>query len=311
MWDPSWARSAVHDHYASQLQLYRELVRYSADLALGALTSAPDGIPHHMVISVLFRQAIAATDAVSELLEAGAVDQAHLQLRGLMEARWGLIYALRDPDKWGRHIYVASLRENLNRMRQSIPGTDEYKRGEYERELHAKYGPSDVAPDITPEHAQEYSDGIEAVLGKSENKVANEALHGFGKKYEAPWYFDGAVNPPDQVKSLRQLAKAVGAIGEYDSVYKYASYHVHGGYTGTSLSLDDTGAYVTPIRSPEGLRQTLVLGFGLLSECCLRVIRQWRTGEEAQFVKTYAEKWRDLIRDCPEVILERSRAVNQ
>ncbi|MFN2603994.1 MAG: DUF5677 domain-containing protein [Gemmatimonadaceae bacterium] len=310
IWDPAWARSVIREHYGEQLHLYQELLRFAADLALRALSSAPDNIPQHMIISVLFRQIIAAADAVGELLQAGAVDQAHLQLRALLEARWGLIHGLVDPEKWGRRIYVASQRENRARMRRLIPGTHEYNEAEYERDLRNNYGEQSDAS-MNAAEAQKYCEAIDAVLAKSENREANEALEKFAKekRREVQWYFDAPADKLRQIKSIRGLARRVGALGEYDSVYKYASDHVHGGYTGTSLSFDDIGVYVAPLRSPEGLRQTLVLAFGLLSESCLRVIRTWRAPEEAPFVETYKEKWRGLIRDCPDVVIERTPSV--
>jgi hypothetical protein len=312
LWDPRWAEGVVADHYAAQFTLFDELLRYAADLALRSLSSAPDGIPHHMILSVLFRQCIATADSVGALLRVGAVDQANLQLRALIEARWALIYGLRDPDKWGRHIYVASIRENRSRAKRMIPGTDEYKVGEYERQLRETYG-SPPGESEDPKKAQEYVTAIDAVLAKPENAAASAALDAFfqQRNYEGPWYFDGSAPEDKQVKSIRGLAKAVDAQGEYDSVYKYTSYHVHGGYYGTAVSLDDMGAYVAHIRTPEDLRQAMVLAFGLLSESCLRVIRQWRSEEEPRFVAQYRDKWRDLIRNCPEVQVERSRAVNR
>jgi hypothetical protein len=307
LWDPSWARAVIRKYYYEQFELSRELMRFSADLALRSLSSAPDAVPQHMVLSVLFRHVIGASDAVGELLEAGAVDQAHLQLRAMLEARWGLILGLTDTEKWGRRIYVASQRENRSRIRRSIPGTKEYEDSQYERALRTKYGEEEDA-NIDASEAQKYSDAIDAVLAKPENSEANSDLEVFAneKGYEVAWYFDSSGAKADQIKSIRGLARRVDALGEYDSVYKYASYFVHGGYTATSLSLDDLGAYVAPIRSPEGIRQTLVLAFGLLSESCLRIIREWRPDEEPLFVKNYFEKWRTLLRNCPEVVLERT-----
>jgi uncharacterized protein YbaR (Trm112 family) len=143
LYDPAWARAVVDQHYRRQFELYFDIVRYAADLALRALASAPGSIPHHMVLSVLFRQAIAASDAVGVLLKEGAVDQGHLQMRALVEARWGLHLALRDPEKWGRHIYVASLREQRFRAKRWISGTPEYEANLYERELRTNYGNAD------------------------------------------------------------------------------------------------------------------------------------------------------------------------
>ena len=310
--DPDWARGVVRLYYGAQLDLFRDIVRYAADLALRALTSAPDDVPNHMVIGVLFRQAMAAADAVGELLTAGAVDQAHLQMRALVEARWGLVYALRDPEKWGRHIYVSSLRENRYRARRWISGTLEYESGQYERELRTKYGSGDEPPP-DPASFQTFVQGIDAILARPAYAQTSASFDAFlsEKGFEAPWYFDGALPKKERVTSIRKFAAAVEALGEYDSVYMYASDHTHGGYMGTHLALDDMGAYVAPIRTPEGLRQSLILSFSLVSDCCRRVIEQWRSEELPRFVQKYVEQWRDLLRNCPDVKLERSHAVNR
>ena len=312
LYDPNWARAIVDQYYRAQFGLYFDLVRYAADLTLRALASAPDGIPHHMVLSILFRQAIAAADAVGVLLQEGAIDQAHLQLRALVEARWGLHFALRDPEKWGRHIYVSSLREQRHRAKRWIRGTPEYDANLYERELRADYGSADSisqAGDIGPEHVQ----AVDAILNRAEYADISSSYDAFFKRhrYEGPWYFDGSSPAPDQITSIRKLAVAVDALGEYDSVYKYASDHTHGGQMGTHLSLDERGAYIAHIRTPEGLRESLILSFALLSDCCRRVIEEWRPDERQRFVQRYVVEWRGLLRDCPDVSVERSHTVNR
>jgi hypothetical protein len=96
-----------------------------------------------------------------------------------------------------------------------------------------------------------------------------------------------------RVTSIRKFAAAVDALGEYDSVYKYASDYTHGGYMGTHLALDDMGACVAPICTPEGLRQSLILSFSLVSDCWRRVIEQWRSEELPRFVQKYVGQWRE------------------
>ena len=111
VWDPPWAAGGVQERYHAQIELGQELVRYGADLLLRAIQSAPDTVSHHVVLSVLFRQELAAFEGAMLALEAAAIGAANVHARGQMEARWGLTLALADPDKWGRHIYVASLRQ--------------------------------------------------------------------------------------------------------------------------------------------------------------------------------------------------------
>jgi hypothetical protein len=113
--DPAWAGAAVTGTFGAALSAFRELLRYAVQLLKRTLTTGPDDVPHHLILSVLFRQAIATSDSACELIGVGACDAAHVQLRALMEARWGLMLAITDPKKWGTHLYVASRRERLVR----------------------------------------------------------------------------------------------------------------------------------------------------------------------------------------------------
>ncbi len=309
IYDPAWAEAAVVNVFTEALSAYKDLINDSVALLKRTLTTGPDDIPHHIILAVLFRQAVVASDAARELAMRGATDAANVQLRALMEARWGLKLALTNPKKWGLHIYVASRREELSQTNKSIPGTREYDLDRDTRELIAKYGGKPLAI----EDAEKFRTHLEALLNRSDYAVVNQGFADFARKnsYEAPWYYDAEVPKKERVTSIFKLARKIGAAGEYASVYRHASYYMHGGYIGTHLTMDEKGVAVTPVRSPADARQLLLLGFSLLSDCCIHVIDYWRPDERTAFTRAYVEKWRDVIRRMPKVELELGRAINR
>jgi hypothetical protein len=91
--DPPWGEAQVTKYYTKQIELGRELADYSANLLLRSLESTPDDIANHMVLSILFRNAVVAIDGAVTLMAAAALGAAQLHLRALLETRWGLSLA--------------------------------------------------------------------------------------------------------------------------------------------------------------------------------------------------------------------------
>lgn len=237
--DPFWGQAQIDQHFCQQVKLLEELVDYGVQLLMRALESCEDEPAQHMILTVLFRQALVASDAAHILITAGAIDAVHLQLRALMEARWGLILALREPGKWGRHLHVASLHEQRSWTLQSIPGTAEYAANQEARNLVAKYDGA-VQP---AEEAVAYRDALNSILERDVYKQMSEGFDSYAvrKHRPPPWYFDPSVGREQQLTSIWKLASEVGAAGEYKSIYRHASYFTHGGYSGTHLKSDHEG----------------------------------------------------------------------
>jgi len=275
-----------------------------------SLTTGPDDIPHHLILSVLFRQAIATADAAGELIGVGACDAAQVQLRALMEARWGLMLAIRDPKKWGTHLYVASRREQLSQISKAIPGTPEHESDGETRDLINRYGGKPV---ISPDDAEKHREALEKILERPQYAAISAGFAQFVKEkhHEPPWYYDTAAPKNERLTSIWKLASEVGAAGEYKSIYHHASYFMHGGYTGTHLTTDERGVAVTPIRSPANARPVLLLGFSLLADCCMKVIDYWRPDERTRFTQKYVDEWREVIRQMPEIKIGMGEAVNR
>jgi hypothetical protein len=308
IWDPDWAAGKLEKTHAEQIALGSELVRYGADLLLRALKSAPDDIPNHVLLAVLFRQAIAAFDGAIIGLKAAALGAAHMHARAQMEARWGLMLALQDPAKWGRHIYVASRREQRASAARLVPGTPEYDANAPSRAMIEAGGGTTAKPELA-----DLVKSIDRILDKSENKEVDCTFSEFEAKNKrpAPWFYDATAPSSKRITSFGRLAAAVGCRGEYDTLYRHASYYVHGSFTGTSLKYDEKAVAIAPIRSPEGWRQLYIFSVSLATDSYRRVIDQYRSGEVSTFVKKYVERWRKLIQDTPDVEVIINRIVNE
>lgn len=309
IWDPGWARSVTEHSYKAQTALGRELVRYGADLLMRALRSAPDAVPDHVLLSVLFRHALSAFDATLVALEAAAPSAASVHVRAQLEARWGLKLALSEPTKWGRHVYVWSLRQ------QRVAATYQMINPTEAAELANQMKTSDLSrTGSAPTQVDwiAYVDHIGAILARPEYRDIDEssAKYAAVRKHEPPWHYDASRPKGRQLVSARQLAQAVGAEAEYDRIYKHSSYYVHGAFTGTSLISDDKGLIVAPLRTAEGWRQLYLLSVGLAVESYRLVINQYREGEVGTFVRGYHDRWRAIIEATPDIDVVISSLVN-
>lgn len=300
VFDPTWGEAQIAQHYTEQIGLGRELAEYAANLLLRALESAPDDIPNHMVLSVLFRNTVAAIDGAVTLMAVGALSAARLHVRALLESRWGLTLALQDPHKWGLHVYVASRRTDALHARRHIPGTREYSAYAVAHQLLQRHGDDPVFPATD---AQDCAEAIDRMLAQPRYVTVNALFAEAAKpSREQPWYFDGA-----RTGTIRSLAERAGGEGDYLSVYQDLSDQVHPGRFSSHLKRDDEGYSLAHIRSPEGFRALFIFLLALAADCCRKVIDAYRPGEVDVFMQRYATKWREYYKNTPEVEVVLSR----
>jgi HPt (histidine-containing phosphotransfer) domain-containing protein len=301
--DRAWGEAQVADHYSSQIELGRELAEYAANLLLRGLESAPDDIPNHMVLSVLFRNAVVAIDGAVSLMTLGALGAAQLQVRALLETRWGLTLALRDPKKWGLHLYISSRRHDLLQARRNIPGTPEHAAYDAAHQLLQSQGAATV---FALADAQELAKALERLLSKPEYVAVNDLFERAATAgREQPWYFDG-----NGTNTIRSLAKRVDGEGDYLSVYQDLSNQVHPGRILAHLRRDDSGYTLAHVRSPEGFRGLFILVLALTADCCRMVIDRYRSGEQDVFFARYVTNWRAQYKNTPEVEIVLNRLAN-
>lgn len=306
IWDPTWAKAIVQERYADALALGAEITRYGADLLQRALASAPDDRGHHVLLIVLFRQLLVAFDACVFSLENASEHGLNVQARLVMESRWSLLLGLRDPAKWGRHLYVASRRHQRLLLRRAIPGTPECQAYSSARDLMG-----DAAAALPPGGVSEQESFVAAV----DEILAAQDLSPIDRLFdewlgdrrsrglEARWFYDGPNPGAAGLISIFNLATEVGCQGEYLSIYGWSSLHVHGGDTSTHFHHDDIGVAIAPIRTPGSLRHPYFLASSMTADCYRLVIQAYRDGELKQFLKQHLTQWRLRLEAMPVIDL--------
>jgi hypothetical protein len=303
IYDPEWAKARVQEKYADAITLGREITLFGADLLRRALASAPDDRGHRILLTVLVRQLLAAFDAAVLSLQGASEHALVVQSRLVIESRWALILGLRDPAKWGRHVYVASRRHQKRLLRRAIPETAEYIKYEAARDLIGEAAAALPAGGLAEQ--LEHVDTIDAILAAPDlvhiNALFEEWLS--SKRYEAYWFYDGPSPSSARLKSYFDLAKEVGCEGEYISMYSWTSLSVHGGYTSSHLLHSKQRVAIAPLRTPGGLRHSYLLAATMTAECYKRIIETYRNGELPQFLHQHLTEWRERLRAMPEIEL--------
>jgi hypothetical protein len=295
---PAWADYHVSTQFRAQLALMDELIREGNNVLMRCQSSS-QSLGREIVVTVLFRQVLVTADAVFICLARGAVGAAEANIRHLLEARWGLRFALRDPDKWGLYLHVRTMRANREEQRRFIPGTPEWTRFAAARELTQKAHPEYDAM------VAAYGEAIaaaDAKLATAPLKGVNDAFVAArgGSETEPAWYCDGHAKPEDQVRRVHKLAKAVGCEVEYETAYKYGSYAVHGGHESSHRIYDTVGTAVAPLRSPESFRPTFMLATSQLIQCMMEMLDVFRPGELASFAPR-VQGWQQTVRMTPDL----------
>jgi len=303
IFDPEWAEARVAERFADAISLGSDITRYGSDLLQRALSSAPDDRGHHILLTVLLRQVLASFDACVIGLASASEHSLSVEARLVMESRWALVLGLRDPAKWGRHVYVASRRHQHLLLRRAIPGTVEY--GAYQAARDLIGGAAAALPPGGVPQQEGFVNAIDGILAAPDLLVINAMFEQWlaARHYEAPWFYDGPNPQAPRLESFADLATEVGCKGEYLSIYDWSSLHVHGGNTSTHFHYDDAGVAIAPLRSPGGLRHSFFLAATMTADCYRRVIETYRSGELPHFLQEYLTRWRRTLESMPVIDL--------
>lgn len=305
IFDPAWAIARVKEHFEPQLALADDLVLFGSDLLMRAMESAPKSQAHEVIITVLFRQSLTAADSGFLALACGAIDAASVHGRRLLEARWSLKLALKDPERWGLHLHVASIRETRHLASRLVPGTKEYAEYAAARTVtNAANPPTEASTNMLRQTIA----AADAILSRDHLAEISRGFEIGAKllRREPPWHYDGNAPKEQRIGSIRQLAKTVGCLHEYDTVYKYASYSVHGTNESTHVKRDDAFTAVAPLRTPEGFRSAYMLLASMLVDCNRLIVETYRGGEMESFLRLYNTKWAPAIFSTKDISVQLS-----
>lgn len=276
------------------------MVNYGTNLIRRCYGASDKTTVDVVVLGVLLKQMIAMLDATDVLLRAGIVHAAFLQARAALEASLYIDWILFSESERKADCYVvATLRHERMWALRASKGTPEAKAinelmAELDLDMHATH-PSLDADAAT--HLEEINRNLtQSGLMKIDAEF-DRIRQKRGKKYGPEWYV------PAGASNLRQIAKQVGRLPQYEFCYSKGSHVTHSALYKDQVQFNKSEVRFRTIRSlrdiDELLTTTLPVFFGTYSN----VIKKYRRGEEKAFARHYIENWRQPFLSIKRVVI--------
>jgi hypothetical protein len=288
--DRDFSKAAAAEVISTGEPLLREVVNHATwafRRCLNEITAEKDV---HVAPFSLYHHVIEQVDGVQALVsEACAVATLPL-LRAAFEASLQLEYIHADKEQVRQRSlawFASHLREKVRLYGRLDPETGSGKefKASWEGEMAEHMRIYDIAEGAT----LELRTNLESHLQSGPFTLINEEL---SRNPKRPWYsaFEGPAN-------LRELARALGRLVEYDLQYRRWSSAVHG--SDADLYLVGNGkdqGYFRVIRDPQDLARAAWWAVGLLLRTTRTMIDSYRPGEKLQnwYLGDVREAWNRL-----------------
>ena len=290
----------VAEKLSPTITLLRELVDYGADLIHRAAQRHENSRGDLIIIGHFLKHAITMLDGVEIQLSRGAVSQATVSARSMLETYIYLSWLLKeDTERRTRQFYVWHQRQQRVWVRRMIPGTTE----------HAEFAKCRAAvPKMTEGAQAELHENDarrqDAVIGKflsdPQNRAFNDAFEKIKRKNsDVHWYQPGGPN------SVRDMAKRLNLDVEYDVFYSQFSDVSHATAFDKNVKFRNGTIILEQIRNPEGFRTVVNHVSTLALEIFRSIIARYFPQDMEAYNLTYVTKWRERFFSVPEVVIKR------
>lgn len=282
--------------FTPQIALLEEMVNYGTNLVPNTFESSGKKLHDLVIIHNFLKQAVALLDGIHLLVQAGAVIDANILLRGVFEIRIYLEWMFeRDVVERGTLYYVWNIRNKRKWTLRAMPGTPENARFLSEmghKAFDTKIPPLDFA--LLATDLAHHND----LLARPEFAAINL---GFEKHGDTNWYQAAGI------RNVRALAARAGVEAEYTVYYPWFSKLTHG------LALDDHFD-LTPsttsdrlvldskaIRGVAGLESLFRQTYNFAQKIFELVIKHYRPEALADLHRKYVNEWRERAWSIPKL----------
>lgn len=284
--DRMQAQRSCEDHYPGCVRFLDEIVNYGTRLIPQAMAAGSHAIEDHMLIAGLFTQVLTMIDAVAILAEKGAGPATLPLARTAYEASLCMAWILKeDTANRARHYYVAALRQERVWAKRGVPETPESDSFAHVPQAYGLEWPPQDA-DVTTRARGTLSD-IDKALQKDDLGGIDRAFDQArgSRRHDPRWY------EPLGKQSLRQLAKDLGLLVEYEVVYPAGSLAVHSSRYLDRLRTVDGGTLLLPLRHLKPLPKTVVFVAIAAKRSSGKIIDRYVPDEKERFLKLWKERW--------------------
>jgi len=283
-------------HFSRQLALLQDLANYGSNLVIRAYDSSPKKMTEVVVCGVLLKQVVAMVDAFEVLLSSGCSHAAYLPARAAFEASIYADWILAGNSELKANRYmVANYRDECTWTSMAISGTAE-------EAVFTSIAKS-IGVDI---HANRPTLGAEATARLAEiNRILSQpelapidlaytAARG-KRKVDPEWY------ELDGLKSIRQVADAVGRLAEYEFFYSKGSQVTHTGSYKDHVRFAGGEVRFKPIRHLQSINLLLSFVVAIVLGTYQKILTRYRPGELPAYGRKYLNDWRDPFQNVTSV----------
>jgi len=285
-------------HFSKHIDLLVDLVNYGTNLVRRAYDSSNKKLEDVIVIGVLLKHVISMIDAVEVLISKGAVSAAHLPARAAFEASLYIDWILKgESEKKAKYYYVSNLRhQRLWALRLKTGTLEKETFSEALKHIEKYIKTADI--EALAKQADGEFNKIDALLSNPGwNEISDEFEKKKNKKTnaECDWYRLLGVS------SIRQLAKGVGRLGEYEIFYSRCSEVMHGASYRDHVQFAKGRVTFEPIRQLKDINPVLRLISLAAISSYKSILEVYRYEELTHFARKYQEEWRDAFLNIPSV----------
>lgn len=282
----------LNENFSEILIVLRDVVNYGSNLVPRCFVSSNRRLEDAIVLGVLVRQAIAMFDAIEILISNAAVYPCHLQTRAIFEVSLYLEWILqKDTERRAKYFYVANVRqERVWAMRTQTGSSENVSYGK----VMEPFG--NLFPETTKQLAtqsQEYLREIDRILAQASFEDIDKDIETCRAKrktpYDPPWY------APLGPRSIRQLAKDLKRLHEYELIYGPSSEVMHSTSHKHHVKFSQGNIHFTPIRYLEGIDTIIRFSMATMLKIYKTVLGHYREGELPNFGKKYLDDWQQAF----------------
>lgn len=288
----------VTTHFKPQLDLLIDLTNYGSNLIPRLYASSEQNLVDVILIGVLLKQVVSMLDGAEVLVSKAAIHTAQLEARAAYEASIYIDWILKsESENKAKCYYVSNLRIERIWALRSIEGTKEEEEfssitAEIDLDIHK------VRPGIS-EEGKEHLKQVDEILAQDMFREVDQEFEAIKekdrRKREPLWY------RPMNVFSIRQIAKDVSRLAEYDLFYSIGSQVTHASSYKDHVIFKKGLVTLKPIRHLEKFDYLLNYLISTILTTYIRLLNNYRPGEMTSFSKKYIDNWRDPFRTIKEV----------
>lgn len=281
-------RKLIREHFSTQLTLLQEMTNFGSNLVVRAYNSSDKKLGDAVSCGVLLKQVVSMVDAVETLLASGSVHAAHLPARAAYEASLYLGWMLvSDLERKAHYYYVSNLRQKRIWGMRGIKGSHDNQ--SFSAAL-AQLG-EDIfilRPSLATESENHLAE-VNKILARPDLIQIDQEFDRIKKKSgrEPKWHM------PLGLSTVRQIAKEMHRLPEYELFYSKGSEVVHTGSYKDHIRISKDRLSFKNVRNLDGISELLNFTFSLTIRCFEMVLKYYRPAEMQSFAKRYLEEWRE------------------